>query len=610
MTLIIVTSLLDTIDASDGVVTLREAIQAANTDAAAGDAPPGSGNDVITFDASLKGQTINTAGTLTLASALTIDGDLDNDGVADITIDGDSTSNVLHLNSTAVVTIDGLTLTGGGGSILNGGGILSEQGDLTVKNSVITGNRAGVQGGGIASISGNLTVINTTVSGNYSYLTGGGISFEDAGSKTLTIVNSTISGNSSFIKGGGLYIAPTASGSSLTNVTVTGNSAREQAGILVSGPLTITSSTIVGNIATDVGNPTGGIGSVGSAITLTNTVVAHNTGPDLEGSFTSGGHNFIGDGGLGAFVDGVNGDQVGTSGAPLDPMLGALANNGGLVQTMAPLAGSPLIDAGRNGALPIDTLDLDGDGNTTERLPLDASGRVRIENAVVDIGAFETSYNNAPTITIEGHLDLVTANGIGDDFGVLIGDGLGGFGSSTNTEAGDGPNDIALADLDGDGALDVVVVNSVDDNIIVLLGDGRGGFGAPTIYASGVRPTSLALADLNGDGNLDIIKTNLANSVGVLLGDGLGGFGAETQFAVGAERSRSQLQTSTATAISTPSQPTIWATRLASSWGTAAAALHPRRILRSAMVPRASRLGTSTATASSTSWLPITLAAA
>jgi hypothetical protein len=52
-------------------------------------------------------------------------------------------------------------------------------------------------------------------------------------------------------------------------------------------------------------------------------------------------------------------------------------------------AGSPCVDAGDNGALPADVLDLDGDGNALEPVPLDLGGNPRRvdDPAVADTGA-------------------------------------------------------------------------------------------------------------------------------------------------------------------------------------------------------------------------------
>jgi hypothetical protein len=62
---------------------------------------------------------------------------------------------------------------------------------------------------------------------------------------------------------------------------------------------------------------------------------------------------------------------------------------------------SPCIDAGSNGAVPLDSADLDDDGDTDERTPLDLAGGPRFIDdpatddtdagtpPIVDIGAYE-----------------------------------------------------------------------------------------------------------------------------------------------------------------------------------------------------------------------------
>ena len=60
------------------------------------------------------------------------------------------------------------------------------------------------------------------------------------------------------------------------------------------------------------------------------------------------------------------------------------------------LSNSTPIDAGLNAALPVDSADLDRDGNTAETLPLDGAYNTRISNGTVDIGAYE--YQVAMTV--------------------------------------------------------------------------------------------------------------------------------------------------------------------------------------------------------------------
>src|SRR5262249_44053384 len=131
----------------------------------------------------------------------------------------------------------------------------------------------------------------------------------------------------------------------------------------------------------------GGVSLVNAAMSnVRNTIVARNLvdvaglGPDLTGTFTSGGHNLIGDGtGAAGFTNGSNGDQVGSTANPIDPRLAPLAQNGGFTQTHALLSGSSAIDGGDNmGAPPADQRGVSRprDGN-------------RDRARIVDIGAFE-----------------------------------------------------------------------------------------------------------------------------------------------------------------------------------------------------------------------------
>jgi Ca2+-binding RTX toxin-like protein len=119
------------------------------------------------------------------------------------------------------------------------------------------------------------------------------------------------------------------------------------------GTTTINNATITGNTADSDGDSDGDGGAwSGGSLTLSNSIVAGNVDgspgaedPDCDGAITSNGHNILGiDAGC-TFTPDV-GDKVGTTGAPIDPMIGPLADNGGAYQTHALLSGSPAIDAG------------------------------------------------------------------------------------------------------------------------------------------------------------------------------------------------------------------------------------------------------------------------
>jgi len=83
------------------------------------------------------------------------------------------------------------------------------------------------------------------------------------------------------------------------------------------------------------------------------------------------------------------------------------------------LSGSPCIDAAENAAVPADILDLDGDGDTAEPLPLDLRGRPRFADItsapdlgagtppLVDMGAYESQELHVPAdyATIQAAID-------------------------------------------------------------------------------------------------------------------------------------------------------------------------------------------------------------
>ena len=125
------------------------------------------------------------------------------------------------------------------------------------------------------------------------------------------------------------------------------------------------------------------------------------TGPDLRHASDSvaGGCNLLSDGsGQTVFVDGIDGNFVGTAEQPVDPrfLRDPEAGPDGIWGTqddaldMRLWPESPAVDAGDSELLPRDTLDLDGDGDFEERLSLDASDNARIAHTAVDMGAHET----------------------------------------------------------------------------------------------------------------------------------------------------------------------------------------------------------------------------
>jgi len=124
----------------------------------------------------------------------------------------------------------------------------------------------------------------------------------------------------------------------------------------------------------------------------------------------------------------------------------------------------------------------------------------------------------------DGDLDVLAASA--DALHALLGDGAGGFSAPVTTALGPASiRAIEVGRLDGDLVPDVVVVSSFGISnpppfVAALLGDGQGGF-APSALVAASDPQELTLADFNGDGALDLA---VQPGPQVFLGDGAGDF--------------------------------------------------------------------------------------
>lgn len=304
---------------------------------------------------------------------------------------------MLTVNSGVAATISGVTIYGGGG-VTEGGGILN-LGNLTLRESVVSGNTSSSAGGGIQSRNGSsgtasLHVIDTTIDGNHS-VTGSGLNVSVNGG-VLEIVGSTISNNtglglasSTYSEGGGLAVAGSSTGVvTIYNSTFSGNAALYSGGIRFLNNYATT--TIVNStIAFNRGNESGGLHRLGtsSAVILHNTIVAENRNHantadlDVAGALAAGSsRNLIGRGGSGGVTDNdSNGNLVLAAGesAELDP----LDFYGGLTKTHRLKEFSQAIDHGSN--------------DWANEFEFDQRGQSRFRDGnrdglvVVDIGAYE-----------------------------------------------------------------------------------------------------------------------------------------------------------------------------------------------------------------------------
>jgi CSLREA domain-containing protein len=345
--------------ATSATCSLREAVQAANTNSnliagspggctAGEDGIIGSVTDTITIQ----------AGT---TYPLTRNGVDDTNSAGDLDI-GNADDRVSLQSTGGGLGGTAITCSGCGDRVIQ----VSTPSPTSISGVRVSGGSAGAGGGGISS-STQLSLTNVTVSGNTAVGDGGGIFITGTGAAPLSLKNVTVTGNSTARRGGGLAYAASTN-SFVENSTIVGN----------------TGDTDESGSPEDVG---GGIASFGAGVVnISNTILSENFIPGVDGgdecsaNVTSGNNNILGDSGnCTSFTPGTN-DLVGSFfGGEVRSFLGALGNYGGAVWTMQPERTSPAINRGY----------LSGAGTTCQNT--DARGIARPQEARCDIGAVEVS---------------------------------------------------------------------------------------------------------------------------------------------------------------------------------------------------------------------------
>jgi len=269
----------------------------------------------------------------------------------------------------------GLTLEN---SILRHSGVGTWEGSISLyRSSIEDGPGPGIVFGG----GGNVRLVESAVVRNL----GGGIRGGNLGS--LQIFSSTVSGNSGADVGG-------------IRMEVRGGQSEAH----------VVDSSIVANDGSSIGG-VGVVATAGTAnfqFTMTGSILGYNTagsGPSDCGQTGSAvreisleGGNLVGNA-TGCALTALPSDQIGTATAPIDPLVGPLAFNGGATETHALLAGSPAIEAGSSICFPYDQRGL------PRALDGDADGV-----AACDSGAFELNSGDADEDGIEDFADLCPLN--------------------------------------------------------------------------------------------------------------------------------------------------------------------------------------------------------
>ncbi|RYX86242.1 hypothetical protein EON83_03190 [bacterium] len=326
-------------------------------------------------------------GALPLSSAATIQGN-------NSTIAAGGANRILAIlgaSSAIAVSISDLTFSGGNpsGAIATGGAIDAKGVQLTLAHCTFRNNASPATGGAVASaalfspaVTGSLTATDCTFDSN-SGLNGSALSLVGV---TATLNRCTFSANTaSGSHGGAIYVTGTSATLGASNATLASNSASSapSSGVVggFGGAVQLTNCTLSGNSGSG-GNF--GLARFSTAPTFSarNTIFSMVSGASFDATlgagFTSSGHNLFTD----SPTQKVGSDLSNQSSGAL--FTGSIANNGGLVQTLALAATSPALEAGDDSVFSTLTTDARGTGFT------------RLSGTHVDIGAYERRANAAP----------------------------------------------------------------------------------------------------------------------------------------------------------------------------------------------------------------------
>jgi CSLREA domain-containing protein len=470
---------------SNGSCSLREAVQAANTDAAVNDCAAGTGADTISIPAGTFKLTLTGAGEDANAT-----GDLDvlNDarlrgaGAGQTILDGNGTDRVVDI-VTGTVSVAKLTVTGGltpagadgavgggSGAAAAGGGGIRNAGSLTITNATISGNATGAGGAGgpATGVPGGPGAAGGVAVGGPGGAGGAGGGVLSSG--TLTLAGTTISANTTGNGGTGATSTGGAGGNGTTTQTGgtggvaiggSGGAGGAGAGVAATATTSIAGSQITGNTTGrggDAGSSVGGAGGNGgptngpggaSGVSISGGGGAGGSGAGLSAtdtlaiSDTTIAGNSSGRGGnsstatSGASGNAGGGNAAGGSSAP------SIGGNGGaggagagvLVTGAVTLDGVTISgNSGGNGGLP---------GAATGALGGNGSGTGAGGSGGVSIGGAGGAGGDGAGLSAAGTTEVVnatfTGNTAGNGGAGMTGTGgSGGHGGAANGNGGNG----------------------------------------------------------------------------------------------------------------------------------------------------------------------------
>ena len=247
---LVVDTLLDSTDPgqNDGLVSLREAIEAANRDQPFGDAPAGNGADEIVFASSLQGRELVLNGNqIVIRSALSIEGS--------INLNANRQSRHFRIDTSETVSLGQMTLFNGR-SIFAGGSLqIVGQSIVNIEGVTFRNNESEASGGAIFQHAGQLNLVQTEFERNRTITDAGNGGALHIDSARLDVSESVFRNNSAArARGGAIHLLngeATISNSTFerTSDAPTPVSARSGGFITNLGSMEIVSSDFSGGIA-------------------------------------------------------------------------------------------------------------------------------------------------------------------------------------------------------------------------------------------------------------------------------------------------------------------------------------------------------------------------